>query len=272
MDILEIKKKADELYKKNKEQMIPHFFFVGYISLLAQYLQSGFFSFFVSLFLCSMKHGYVKCAMKIVNDENAELTIDDSMIGIFEFTRVFPVYFIRKLLMIVIVGLSILPTILSFAPLFTWEWISYAGNSLIQAELFIPNPQIILPLMQNMPLITNLILSSILYLLLNAFFSFMPYIMEEEEFSWNEALIKSLKMLKGRLWKMIYLYLSYAFRYIFYWFFVGMIAFVLGNVNEVLMLICLVTSLFVYIDVIKGRIEIAKYLLYKDLVKEDENE
>lgn len=275
MDIIEIKKKADELYIKNKDQMIPHFFFVGYISLLAQYLQSGFFSFFVSLFLCSMSHGYVKCAMKIANQEETELTIDDSMVGILEFTRVFPVYFIRKLLIIVIIGLSILPTILSFtyiSPLFTWDWISYAGNSLIQAELFIPNKDIILPLMQNIPLFTNLVLSSILYLLLNAFFSFMPYLMEEEEFSWNEALIKSFKMMKGRLWRMLHLYLIYAPRFIFYWFFVGMIALLLGNVNEVLLLICLVTSLFVYIDVIKGRIEIAKYLLYKDFMKEDQDE
>lgn len=60
MSILEIKQKADQLYKQNKEQMIPHFFFVGYISILAQYLQSGLFSFFVAIFLCSMSHGYVK--------------------------------------------------------------------------------------------------------------------------------------------------------------------------------------------------------------------
>ena len=59
MNIIDIKKKADELYKKNKEQIIPHFFFVGYMSLLAQYLQSGLFSFFVAIFMCSMSHGYV---------------------------------------------------------------------------------------------------------------------------------------------------------------------------------------------------------------------
>ena len=272
MNSLEIKNKADILYQKNKEQMIPHFFFVGYISLLAQYLQSGFFSFFVSIFLCSIAHGYVKCAMKLVNGDDPKLTINDSMVGILEFTRVFPVYFVRKVLIIGIVGLSILPTILSFtyiSPLFTWDWISMAGNSLIRAELFIPDKNIVLPLMQNMPLLTNLILSSILYLLLNAFFSFMPYIMEEEEFSWNEALVRSFKMMKGRLWRMLQLYTVYAPRYIIYWLFVGSIALLLGDINEVLMLICLVTSLFIYIDVIKGRIEIAKYMLYKDFIREE---
>ena len=274
MSILEIKQKADQLYKQNKEQMIPHFFFVGYISILAQYLQSGLFSFFVAIFLCSMSHGYVKCAMKIVNEEKPELTSQDSMIGILEFTRVFSVYFVRKIIIVVLIGLSMLPTILSFTyitPLFTLEWIMEAGNTLIQTELFIPNEAIILPLVQNMPLVVNALLSGILYLLLNSLLSFMPYIMEEDEFSWSEALHKSFHIMKGRLMRMVHLYLSYGFRYLTYWLVTALIAIVIGSINEVLMLICLVFSLFFYIDVVKGRIEIAKYLLYKEFIREDEN-
>lgn len=274
MNTLEIKKKADKLYKKNKDQVVPHFFFVGYISILAQYLQSGLFSFFVAIFLCSMSHGYVKCAIKIVNEEKPELTTNDSMIGILEFTRVFSVYFIRKIIIVVIIGLSMLPSLLSFTyitPLFTLKWIAEAGNTLIQTELFIPNKEIILPLMQNTPLVVNALLSGTLYLLLNSLLSFMPYIMEEDEFSWSEALHKSFHIMKGRLMRMVHLYLSYGFRYLTYWLVTALIAIVIGSINEVLMLICLVFSLFFYIDVVKGRIEIAKYLLYKEFIREDEN-
>lgn len=274
MNIIDIKKKADELYKKNKEQIIPHFFFVGYMSLLAQYLQSGLFSFFVAIFMCSMSHGYVKCAMKIVNEEKPQLTTEDSLIGILQFSRVFSVYFVRKIMVVIVVGLSLLPTLLSFTyitPLFTIDWIAEAGNTLIQTELFVPSAEIILPLMQNSPLIVNAFLSGVLYLLLNSLLSFMPYIMEEDEFSWSEALYKSISMMKGRLLRMVHLYLSYGLRYINYWIISGFIAIVVGSINEVLMLVCLVSSLFFYIDVVKGRIEIAKYLLYKEFVKEDEN-
>ena len=274
MNIIDIKKKADELYKKNKEQIIPHFFFVGYMSLLAQYLQSGLFSFFVAIFMCSMSHGYVKCAMKIVNEEKPQLTTEDSLIGILQFSRVFSVYFVRKIMVVIVVGLSLLPTLLSFTyitPLFTIDWIAEAGNTLIQTELFVPSAEIILPLMQNSPLIVNAFLSGVLYLLLNSLLSYMPYIMEEDEFSWSEALYKSISMMKGRLLRMVHLYLSYGLRYINYWIISGFIAIVVGSINEVLMLVCLVSSLFFYIDVVKGRIEIAKYLLYKEFVKEDEN-
>lgn len=267
-----IKIKANQLYIKNREQMIPHFFFVGYISILAQYLNSGLFSFFVALFMCSMTHGYVKCAMKCVNDDKSELTINESLVGLFEFARVFPVYFVRKLIIVGITVLSMLPTLLSFTyikPIFTWEWIAEAGNTLIQTELFIPNQEILLPLLQNMPLVVNLILTGILYLLVNSFLSFLPYIMEEDDYSWYEAVIKSYKLMKGRLLRVFHLNILYASRYIFYWFFSGSIVIVIGSINELLMLVCLVFSLFLYIDVVKGRIEIAKYLLYREFIKED---
>lgn len=272
MNIFNIKIKANQLYIKNKDQMIPHFFFVGYISILAQYLHSGLFSFFVAIFMCSMAHGYVKCAMKCVNEKKPTLKVNESLVGLFEFARVFPVYFVRKIIIVLVIAISMLPTLLSFTyiqPIFTWEWIAEAGNTLIQTELFIPNQDILLPLLQNMPLFVNLVLTGILYLLINSFLTFLPYIMEEDEYSWYEAILKSYKMMKGRLLRVLYLNLLYAFRYIFYWFFSGIIVITLGSINELLMLICLVFSLFLYIDVVKGRIEIAKYLLYKEFLKED---
>lgn len=273
MNLIAIKMKADQLYKNNKKDIIPHFFFVGYISILAQYLQSGLFSFFVAIFLCSMAHGYVKCSMKIVNDEKGKLTLEDSMVGLLDFTRVFPVYFVRKLLIVVVCGLTLLPTILSFTyfqHLFTFEWIIEAGNALIQTELFIPNQEILFPFLQKAPLFINLVLTGILYILLNSFLTFLPYIMEEDEYSWHEALVRSYYMMKGKLLIVCKLYLLYAARYIFYWFVSGIIVIIIGSVSEVFMLVCLVFSLFLYIRVIKGRIEIAKYLLYKEFIKEKE--
>ncbi len=275
MSIVEMKMKAEQLYRKNKEQLVPHFFFVGYISLLAQYLQSGFFSFFVSLFLCSIAHGYVICSMKVVNEEKPLLSLDDSLIGITHFTRVFPVYFIRKLLIVFLLALSVLPTLLNFTfnqSLFSWDWIVSTGNTLIHTELFIPNLQLILPLFQNAPLTVNIILSIFLYLLLIILSSFMPYIIEEDDYSWIEALARSCKMVKGQLKPLLFMYFLYLPRYLCYWIVSGFIATILGNINEVLMLLCLVVSLFMYIELVKGRFEIAKYLLYKELTKEQDDE
>lgn len=90
MSIRGIKNKADGIYMKYRKQIIPEFFYVGYVGLLAQYLRSGLFSFFVSLFLCPIAHGYVKCAMKLVDDEHPLIDYHQSMIGIIEFPRVAP--------------------------------------------------------------------------------------------------------------------------------------------------------------------------------------
>ena len=51
MDIHVIKQQSNQVYQKYKKQVIPEFFYVGYVGILAQYLRSGIFSFFVSLFL-----------------------------------------------------------------------------------------------------------------------------------------------------------------------------------------------------------------------------
>lgn len=46
MDIHVIKQQSNQLYQKYKKQVIPEFFYVGYVGILAQYLRSGIFSFF----------------------------------------------------------------------------------------------------------------------------------------------------------------------------------------------------------------------------------
>ena len=96
--------------------------------------------------------------------------------------------------------------------------------------------------------------------------------MEEDEYSWSEALIKSYQMMKGRLLTVLALYLSYGSKYILYWIVSGTIVIIFGSINEILMLICLVFSLFFYIEAVKGKIEIAKYLLYKEFLKEEVND
>jgi hypothetical protein len=268
MDTKDIIKQANIIYNKNKEQILPHFFFVAYISLLAQYLKSGLFSFFVSIFLCSLSHGFIKISMRIVDEEKPIITLKDSLIGIVEFPRVFPIYFTRKLTILLIVILSILPTLLNFTyitPLLNLSFIANTGNNLIQTEFFIPDINIILSLMQRLPLLINTLLSSILYFLLTCLFSFMPYILEDEELSWLEAFKQSFVLMKGKMWMVIQLLLSYSPIYIIYWIITGMIYTFIGSINEIAMLICLVLSLFVYIHFIRGRLEIAKYLLYKKI-------
>ena len=123
----------------------------------------------------------------------------------------------------------------------------------------------VLLIVTNVPILINLIICSIVYLLLTALLTPMPYIMEQEEFSWIESLSYSIRLMKGKIIQFIHLYIDYFIRHISYIFVAGMIIFIIGRISEILMLFCMIFSLIFYIDVFKGRFELAKYLFYKEI-------
>lgn len=268
MGIRGIKNRADQLYKQYRKQIIPEFFYVGYVGLLAQYLRSGLFSFFVSLFLCPIAHGYVKCSMKLVDEDNPFIDYHQSMIGVLEFPRVAPAYLMRKAIILLITLFAGLPTLLSihsYMPELSLEWLSSLGNTLIQTEFFVPNFEEIYILMSNQLLILNIIICILIYLYLTALFMPVPYVMELEEFSWSECISYSIRLMKGHMFDFFRLYLSYFIRHAIYWLVTGFCMLIIGTLNEILTLFCMVTSLFLYIEIFKGRFEIAKYLFYQEI-------
>lgn len=268
MNIKNIKKQSNDIYLKYRKQVIPEFFFIGYVSLLAQYLQSGLFSFFVSLFLCPIGHGYVKCSMKMVDEKNAIIDFHDSMVGIIDFVRVAPVFLVRKaviLLATIVCGIPFLFFIKNEMPSLSLEWVASLGNAFIQTEFLLPDFRSILQLSDHFPILLDLILCSGVYLFLTALLTPAPYIMEQEEFSWSESLLYSIQLMKGHMLSLFRLYLHYFIRHVSYCIIAGLIILYVGVLNEILMLFCMVLSLIFYIDVFKGRFEIAKYLFYKEI-------
>lgn len=268
MSIRGIKNQANDIYIKYRKQIIPEFFYVGYLGLLAQYLRSGLFSFFVSLFLSPVAHGYVKCSMKLVDEEKPFLSYHESMVGVIEFPRVAPAYLMRKAIILVIVMIVAMPTLLTvhaLIPEFSLEWFSSLGNALIQTEYFVPDFHDIQLMIHNSLLVLNFFICVLVYLFLTALFMPVPYVMELEEFSWSECISYSIQLMKKNIFQFFHLYLVYFIRHMIYWMITGLVIFIVGSLNEILMLFCMVTSLFLYIEVFKGRFEIAKYLFYKEI-------
>ena len=268
MNIRGMKNQANHIYLKYRKQIIPEYFYVGYVSLLAQYLQSGLFSFFVSLFLCPISHGYVKCSMKLVDEEDTHIDYHESMIGMIEFARVAPIYLIRKAILLVAFLIISFPTLWNYynlIPELSLEWISSLGNYIIQMELFVPDFRAMHLLWSHSLVCLNLLVYIFCYFLISAILMPMPYVMELEEFSWNECIHYSLCLMKGNIIHYFKLCLIYFLRHFIYWIITGLILLVVGSLNDILMLFCFVSSLFIYIDVFKGRYEIAKYLFYKEI-------
>lgn len=272
LDIQLIYRTSKDIYKRYRKQMFSQFFFIGYMSLLAQYLQSGLFSFFVSLFLCPISHGYVKCSMRFVDEEDVHIDFHDSLIGLTDFVRLAPSYLIRKFMMLMIM---VVPALFLFVvcgmslPNFSLEWLSSLGEIFIQTEFFVPDFEDFRILIQSTHLVVIILICSLFYIYVNALFMPVPYIVEEEDFSWNEALIASYDLMKGHMWDYWKLCLYYAFRHIIYWVVTGVVLFFVGSMNDMMLLICMVASLFFYVEVFKGRFEIAKYLFFKEMRNEE---
>lgn len=268
MNILKIKKQATIIYKQNKKQIIPQFFLVGYVSLLAQYLQSGLFSFFVSLFLSPVAHGYVICSMKCVDDERVQLSYQDAVIGFTDFVRLAPVYLAKKFIIILCMIICALPLLFigyfQFS-LFSLEWVEIIGSAMIYADFLIPHFELVPSLMHNVAILLVILVCAFVYLYMSTLLTPLPYIVEEDDFSWNEALITSVKLMKGHIISYFMLYMTFIIRRIFYWGITGTVLLVVGGMNEILFLLCMVGSLFFYIDVYKGRYEISKYLFVKEM-------
>lgn len=268
MDILGIKKESDRIYKQYHKQIVCEFFYVGYVGLLAQYLQSGLFSFFVSLFLCPISHGYVKCAMKLTDEENAQIDYHESMVGMTEFARVAPAYLMKKAMILSITFLVALPIVFSYAyliPELSLEWFSSLGNAFIQTEFFVPHFYHFHILLENPLIFINLVICLFVYLFLTTLLIPVPYVMELEDFSWSECISYSFHLMKGNIIWFIKLYVVFFVRHFLYWSLTGIVLMIVGTLGEILMLFCLVTSLFFYISIFKGRFEIAKYLFYKEI-------
>lgn len=271
MDVKRIRKEAIQLYKKKKNVIIPEFFYIGYVSLLAQYLQSGLFSFFVSLFLCPIAHGYVVCATKLVEYPSETITYKDSLIGLFDFIRVAPSYLARKFI-ILISSILVVTPIFIFGdlqiPEFSFELLTSLGNAFIQTELFIPNYESLSVFNNQISTLVFIVFGVIVYLYLTSIYIFVPYVIEEDEYSFLEALQLSASIMNGNLRDYIKLYLCFFPSHFIYWVVTGLCVLFIGSINEFVSLICFVASLFFYIDLFKGKFEIAKYIFYKEIRKE----
>lgn len=268
MTLREIKRKSDQVYKDNREPILSEYFLVGYVSLLAQYLRDGFFSFFVSLFLSPLSHGYVKHSIRLIDEEKPVLTYKDSLIGIFDFPRVAPVYLVKKAFVIIAMIVCAMPTLNIIKDKFStisWKLVGELGNMLLQSDFLVPQLAKVTIIFNNVTILLNIAFCAIVYFIISALLMGVPYIMELEDYSWSESFVLSMKMMKSHMFRYFGLCLSYSFRYMTYWLITGILLVTIGSFNEFFMLFCMVGSLFLYIEIFRARFELSKYLFYKEI-------
>lgn len=111
MNVRDIKLKAKSVLV-NRNNIVTVFVFISVITTLANYIGSEiggvipFLSLIVTIIMLPFGHGNVVTALKTVNEQGDEVTIEqDGVVGLRRFKDLFGTYFIREILLLVIMML-----------------------------------------------------------------------------------------------------------------------------------------------------------------------
>ena len=85
MDVLAIRKKANEMFYGYYRLLVPAFYMINCVTLLAQLSSSGFLSLAIEFLLVTLSHGFIHMALMLDHGEVTEFTFSDIFIGIKQF-------------------------------------------------------------------------------------------------------------------------------------------------------------------------------------------
>lgn len=273
MDLLAIRHKANQLAIKHAVKIIPIYVFVELILLLVMMVSNEIVSILLSLFSVTITHAYVVLCLKAIDEEDFN-TKEVALVGFKGYSRLFPSYFMRKLMINLVSILLVLPTILliqaktGFLLGDLMNWLQIIVVSGIEDLSALPSmvEYLTSPLVFISFIIASLVASIISYGL-----ALIPYLVEKQDIAWNEAIMKSWKMMKGHKKELFTLRLSYfpqmLLIYIMISFLTGLLSFSL----YISTFVGLVLSIYLPIIFYQPHLEMANALFYKELMNQEEH-
>jgi len=273
MDLLTIRRKANKLAFKNALKIVPIYIFVELVLLLLMMVSNQIISILLSLLFVTLPHAYVIVSLNAVED--IELDIKrDLFIGFTGYTRLFPSYFMRKLMINFVSILLVIPTIIiiqsktSFliGDLLTWvQMIVVSGVEDLSAISafygYLTSPLVI----------TSFVLGIVLSSIISYGLAMIPYLVEKQDISWSEAIQKSWRMMRGHKKELFTLRLSYLPQMIIIFLTVQCVSGILSFSLFLSTFASLVLSIYLPIMLYQPHLEIANALFYKKLINKEEN-
>ena len=219
MDVLAIRKKANDMFYGYYRLLVPAFYMINCVTLLAQLSSSGFLSLTIEFLLVTLSHGFIHMALMLDHGEVKEFSFGDIFIGIKQFAKYFPSYIVRK---VILVGAMLLIMVPAFSILYHmageqfYRVFDHLIYLLFSNSFRIDMISFFLTDYFSWWVLLFIGLGVIVYFYLSAVFILVPCIVEDYDYAWNEALIKSAKMMSGHIKDFIRLVLSFTPNYLAY--------------------------------------------------------
>ena len=277
MDIRQIRIDARTLYRKNRKIMIYSFYILGILTMCFQILNSGWLILLTQILLVTLPHGYVYISLRVIQDQKiTSLRIRDILIGIYDIFKYLPSYLTRMLAIYLSSFACLLPALLISTPgskITTYDLMSQVVQYIVQrgvtfnfvvSQLFILKPISFIFLFGSI----------VLYILLNILFIFVPYIVEDYDYSWLEALVKSIELIKGHQSELVHLILSFVPNFVYYYLLLLLMQIPMYYLGTVGYIIYLIISIIIQIRLFLAEyhLSIASFYLKIRDEKKEENE
>ena len=273
MDLLNIRKQANRLAVKNAMKIVPIYVFVELILFSLILVSNQMLSIVLSLFFSTLSHAYVVISLKAVEDQSIIIK-KDAIVGITGYSRLVPSYFMRKLVVNIISIFLLLPTIFliqrqsGFMLGDVLNWIQMIVVSGIEELTSFSSiyQYLVTPLA-----IFSFIVASVVSSIVSFGLALMPYLVEKQDISWNEAMVKSWRMMDGHKKELFTLRLSYLGQMLLIFVITQLVSSLLSFNLFLSTFSTVMLSIYLPIMLYQPHLEIATALFYKELIEQEDN-
>lgn len=261
MPFKEIMVQASQYTRRNFSRLIYIYLTVELMLLIVDLIANQLVAILLGVALVTFPHAYTVVSLRMTAQPAQEVSYVHTFVGLRYFAKLFPAYIMRKICLNLISFLILLPALLlirfrsgfALGELMVWlRMIIVSGIN----DLF--GLVIVVDYLTSPILIISLAIAAIVSTMTSYGLAMMPYLVEEYEISWNEAMIKSWRMMQGHKRDLLLLRLYYFPRMIFiYW--------IINLIYPYQAIIALILTIYLPITFYLPQVETAMALFYRYL-------
>lgn len=218
MNVQRIKQRASEVLVNYKDQYLRILIIVMLLNLVPT-IFSGYTSTFatiiyyiVSFLFLTVSHGYIVSSLKMVRNNGITLSDDDAFVGFRRIKDLFPTCLLQEVISVVVMIIYFIICIIIFA-IFGSSFmnISYLASASTSTDAMV---NYILNLFMTSSSFSTLVLMMlligvVLMVIVSLFLFAVPYLLEEYHMGPVECVKESFSMMKGHLWDLVRLDISF---------------------------------------------------------------
>lgn len=268
MNLLAILKEAQSMIKRHMPRIIYIYLFIEILTLFVNLMPNQVIAIVLGVLLTTVPHAYVFTSLKLINHQEETIALKDAVVGFKDFARLFPSYMMRKVILNVVSLGILLPAILliRFQTGFAiGEFLDWIRMIVVSGMDDLTGITVVQGYLNSMPVILSLCLSGIVTMILSYGLSLMPYLVQDYEISWFEAIQKSWKMMKGHKIEMFVLKMAYVPIMLLVYLTIVVVGQLLAFSPTLCLFVSLVMSIYLPIMLYLPQMEVAMALFYQKL-------